>query len=54
MDGCTLNALYDTYAASGYDFRALFRAVVATDAFRLRRAEPDEVPETIGVSEVAP
>lgn len=54
VDGCTLTTLYDTYAASGYDFQALFRAVVATEAFRLRRAQPDEVPETTGVSEVVP
>lgn len=54
VDGCTLVQLYDAYRASGYDFQTLFRAVVGTDAFRFRRAQPDEVPESIEVSEVAP
>lgn len=45
VDGCSLNAMYDAYAASGYDLKSIFVAMIADPAFRVRRAEPDVAAE---------
>lgn len=39
QDACTLELLDETFAASGYDVRALMLELIQTDAFRLRAAE---------------
>lgn len=45
VDGCSLTSMYDAYVASGYDFKAIFGAMVADPAFRTRRAQPDVAAE---------
>jgi hypothetical protein len=39
-DLCTLDGLYDAYAASGFDFLVMVEHLVASDAFRFRRRPP--------------
>ncbi len=44
-DECTLERMHEDFEESGGDLRALVRRLVASESFRLRRAQPDEVPE---------